>query len=78
MFIVRKIGGYILEEKKLIIEPHRYGGETSVISMRMPKEMLGDIDKVAAETGRTRNEILMLSIEFALEHLHIQRKDGGK
>lgn len=67
-----------MEEKKLIIEPHRYGGETSVISMRMPKEMLGDIDKVAAETGRTRNEILMLSIEFALEHLYIQRKDGGK
>lgn len=67
-----------MEEKKLIIEPYRYGGETSVISMRMPKEMLRDIDKVAAETGRTRNEILMLSIEFALEHLYIKRKDGGK
>ena len=49
-----------------------------MISMRMPKEMSEDIDKVAAETGRTRNEILMLSMEFALEHLEIKRKDGGK
>ena len=77
-FIVVEIGGYGLEERKLIIEPHKYGGETSVISMRMPKEMLEDIDKVAAETGRTRNEIKMLRMEFALEHLEIKRKDGGK
>lgn len=77
-FIFDEIGGYGLEERKLVIEPHKYGGETSVISMRMPKEMLEDIDRVAAETGRTRNEILMLSIEFALEHLQIQRKDGRK
>jgi hypothetical protein len=43
----------------------------------MPKDMLADIDKVAAETGRTRNEILMLSLEFALEHMEIE-KNGGK
>jgi hypothetical protein len=40
----------------------------------MPKDMLADIDKVAAETGRTRNEILMLSLEFALEHMEIEKK----
>lgn len=61
-------------EKKLIIEPQKYGGETSVISMRMPKNMLVDIDRVASETGRTRNEILMMSIEFALEHMEITKK----
>ena len=43
------------EEKKLIIRPQKYVGETSVISMRMPKGMLADIDKIAADTGRTRN-----------------------
>lgn len=62
------------DNKKLIIQPQKYRGETSVISMRMPKDMLIDIDKVAAETGRTRNEILMLSIEFALEHMEIKKK----
>lgn len=63
-----------MSEKKLIIQPQKYGGETSVISMRIPKDMLVAIDKVASETGRTRNEILMLSIEFALEHMEIERK----
>lgn len=62
------------DEKKLIIQPQKYGGETSVVSMRMPKNMLADIDVVANETGRTRNEILMMSIEFALEHMEITKK----
>lgn len=65
-----------LEEKKLIIQPQKYSGETSVVSMRMPKDMLSDLDKVALATGRTRNEILMLSIEFALEHMEIEEKRG--
>jgi len=65
-------------EKKLIIEPQKYGGETAVISMRIPKNMLADIDTVAAETKRTRNEILMMSLEFALEHMEIKKKSGGK
>ncbi|MCI6914956.1 MAG: hypothetical protein MR799_05680 [Lachnospiraceae bacterium] len=62
------------KEKKLVIQPRKYGGETSVVSMRMPKNMLADIDVVANETGRTRNEILMMSIEFALEHMEITKK----
>lgn len=59
-------------EEKLIISPQKYGGETTVISMRMPKKMLMVIDKIASKTGRTRNEILMLSMEFALDHMEIQ------
>ena len=64
------------DKKKLVIQRQKYGNETSVISMRMPKGMLADLDKVAAETGRTRNEILMLSIEFALENIEIEKKQG--
>jgi metal-responsive CopG/Arc/MetJ family transcriptional regulator len=66
---------FILDkEKKLIISPQKYCGETTVISLRLPKNMLADIDMVANETGRTRNEILMLSMEFALEHMEIEKK----
>ena len=59
------------EEKKLVIQPQKYGGETTVISLRMPKNMLQDIDMGAAETQRNRNEILMMSLEFALNHMEI-------
>ena len=63
-----------MADKKLIIQPHRYGNETSVISVRLPKDMLAVIDRVAAETGRTRNEIIVTSMEFALENLEIDEK----
>ena len=33
--------------------------------------MLKDIDAVAAKTGRTRNEVLTIALEFALKHLEI-------
>ena len=59
-----------LSEKKLIIQPHRYGGESSVISLRLPKDMLADIDRVAEST---RNEILVLSMEYALENMEIEK-----
>ena len=62
------------EEKKLVISPLKYSGETSVVSMRMPKDMLADIDAIATKTARTRNEIMMLSLEFALEHMQIDEK----
>ena len=63
-----------MAEKKLVIKPHRFGGESTVISLRLPKEMLAVIDQVAADTGRTRNEILVLSMEFALENMEINEK----
>ena len=45
--------------------------ESTVISMRITKAMLADIDKIAAETGRTRNELMSLGLEFALKHIKI-------
>ena len=42
-----------------------------MISMRLPKDMLADIDKAAKVSGRTRNEIMTLSLEFALNHMQI-------
>lgn len=63
-----------MEKKKLIIQPHRYGGETTVISLRLPKEMQKVIDEAAAATGRTRNEIMVLSLEYALENMVIEER----
>ena len=60
-----------MSEPVLRISPKKYNGETTVISMRMTKELLKDIDHVAAITGRNRNEILTLSLEFALRHMEI-------
>ena len=61
-------------DSKFQITPKKYIGESSVVSLRMPKDMLRDIDEIAAKTGRTRNEFMLMSLEFALDHLEIEEK----
>ena len=63
-----------MTEPKFQIMPKKYTGESAVVSMRMPKDMLRDIDEIAAKTGRTRNEFLLMSLEFAIGHLEIEEK----
>jgi predicted DNA-binding protein len=64
-----------MEDAKFIISPKRYKEESQVFSVRMPKDMLRDVDAVAQKTGRTRNEILLKCIEFTLTHLEIAEKE---
>lgn len=61
-----------MTDKKLVIHSQKYSGDSKVISMRLPMDMLTEIDRVAKETGRTRNEIMQLSLEFALENMIIE------
>ena len=63
-----------MDAPKLKITPKIYVEDTTVISMRLPKDMLAELDKVAAATGRTRNDILTMGLEFALSHMEITEK----
>lgn len=63
-----------MNKKKLVIKPRRFSGETSVVSLRLPKNMLKVIDEIATGTGRTRNEILVMSMEYALENMEIEER----
>lgn len=72
-----------MERPILRISPKKYSGETTIVSIRLAKDLLRDIDAVANVTGRTRNEIMTMSLEFALEHMEIamkereEQKNGG-
>ena len=59
------------EKPKLKITPKTYTGETAVISARLPKDMIADLDKVANVTGRTRNEIMLMCLEYALKNMEV-------
>ena len=39
---------------------------STVVSMRIPRDMLQALDDAAERTGRTRNELISLALEFAL------------
>ncbi len=58
-----------MEEPKLHIKPKKFTGESTVVSLRLPKDMIEAFDELAKRTGRTRNELFSMSLEFALEHL---------
>ena len=60
-----------MSEPVFRIPKKKYGGDSTVVSMRISKELLKDIDKIADITGRNRNEILTMSLEFALRHSEI-------
>ena len=61
-------------ENILRIEAKKYVEESVVISSRIPKDMLQDIDFVAKESGRTRNEIISMFLHFALKNTEIIEK----
>lgn len=62
--------------KKLFIPSKRYKGDTSVVSARLPNELIKDLDRIAENTGRNRNEIIMLCLEFAIDNLETDGKEG--
>lgn len=64
-----------MSEPVLRISPKKYNGETTIISMRLAKELVKDIDAVGGMTGRNRNEILTMSLEFALNHMEIVMRE---
>ena len=61
--------------KKFVVRPRRPAfGKTSVVSARLPDDMIDELDSVAKKTGRTRNELIQMCIDFALKNLEISEQ----
>ena len=61
-----------MEIRKLVIPSKKYRGDSAVISSRLTNELIKKIDEIAEQTGRTRNEIIQLCLEFAIENIEIK------
>lgn len=59
-------------KNKLTIKQKKYKGGSSVVSLRMPDQLIKRIDDVAEKSGRTRNDIIFKCIDFALDNLEIE------
>ncbi len=62
-----------MSEKKLKISAKKYNGDTAVISARIPNDLIKKIDEICEKTGRNRNEVMQLCLEFAVENIEIER-----
>lgn len=61
---------------KLEIRPKKYKGETAVMSLRLPEEVIAKIDRISQQSGRTRNELVLHFIEYALDNVVVvERKE---
>lgn len=59
------------ENDKFIVRTKKSYGENTVVSCRMPLELVDRLDKIGNKTGRTRNELILRCVEFALDKLEI-------
>lgn len=59
-----------MSEGKLIIKPKPPKGEDGyhVFSVRIRKQTLLALEKICAKTGYSRNELIRICIDFALDH----------
>lgn len=60
-----------MSDNKFYLYPKKYQGSSSVVSIRLPDELIKTLDSIAETTGRTRNEIIQKSLTFAIENLEI-------
>ena len=60
-------------DKKFVVRPRKPAfGKTSVVSTRLPDSVIEELDTIAQKTGRSRNELIQMCIDFALENLEIR------
>lgn len=59
-------------DKKLEIRVKKYRGDTMVVSARLPSDLVARIDSIAEQSGKNRNEIVQLCLEFAIENIELK------
>ena len=60
-----------MPDKKLIISSKKFRGDSSVVSVRLPNDMIERLDDIAEQTGRTRNEIIQKCLAYSIENIEI-------
>ncbi len=63
---------------KLVIKSKKKYGDSSVVSARLPNEIVEQLDAAAKKSGRTRNEIVLLCLEYALKQLMIEPEEEAE
>jgi len=58
-------------DNKLVISPKKYCGDSSVLSLRLPNELISELDKIAEETKRTRNDIIQKCLEYSVSNIEV-------
>ena len=58
-------------DKKLVISAKKFRGDSSVVSVRLPNDLIEKLDAIADQTGRTRNEIIQKCLVYSVENIEV-------
>lgn len=61
-----------MKDEKLVLRHKKYIGESGVVSFRLPKSLISELDELARQSRRTRNDVAQKCLEFAVENLEIR------
>lgn len=64
-------GVEVMADKKLVISSKKFRGDSSVVSVRLPNDMIEKLDAIAEQTGRTRNEIIQKCLAYSIENIEV-------
>lgn len=59
-------------ENKLTLTAKKHTLETSVVSLRIPNDLISKIESIAKQTNRTKSDIIVKCLDFALENIEIK------
>lgn len=64
-----------MDNEKLIITPKKLKGEDGykTFSIRVRETTVREIDLIVSETGRSRNELIGLLLEYAISHCEVKK-----
>lgn len=60
---------------KLIIERLKGEDGFKVFSVRVEERTINDLNEIAAQTNRTRNELVRLFLRYAIDHCEINESN---
>ncbi|NBK99397.1 MAG: ribbon-helix-helix protein, CopG family [Erysipelotrichia bacterium] len=65
-----------MKDDNLVVKPKKAKGEDGykTFSIRIKEETITKIDEVSAQTGRSRNELIGLFLEYAVERCVIEEQ----
>lgn len=65
-----------MKEDKLVIRPKRSKGDDGfkTFSIRIREDIVEKIDEISAQSGRSRNELIGIFLEYAAERCTIENK----
>lgn len=59
-------------ENKLSLTAKKHTPETSVVSLRIPNDLISKIESIAKQTNRTKSDIIVKCLDFALANIEIK------